>query len=697
MRSARFSRSIAFALAALSLEAALGPLWAQAPIQGPQQFQEPKAPQRQAPRPSSGGGQRLPQAPAAPSPAPTTTAAEAAPTDTSPQTVLIIDGSGSMWGPLGPDKGAKIEHVQKALRTLLTGAQPRSRTGLMSFGQRRKGDCSDVETILPIEQGPAERFLAATDLLNPKGKGPLGLALREAAKQFAPGSAGRIVVVHDGSDNCGVDACAVAAEIAKAAPDVAVDLVSLALDKIDRDRVTCIPNATKGRILDVADFASLTRALEDVAGTAGLSGSGPVAAEAAQQTTSKGKPGLKLSASFAAGGPSAELPLTWTIAKADAPQTPVATLKGAQVALDLEPGSYVVDARAGIVQARETIEVPSDSVIERRVSLDAGRLRLSVRANKAGEASADASIVVARQSSDSAGDRAAPIWVGRDKDNDILLPKGAYSVTVEDGVAKKEERIEIAAGAQASLDVVLGTGRVELSALRPGAPEPVRDVVFTVAVDDPDAPQGRREIARSAAVQPAFTLPAGTYYVTARQGASETRDRIAVGTGDIVKHAITLEAAKLSVSVGLDGAASADGDGIAIHILSTDTRAVIASHMGAQGVFMLPPQRYIVEAKYLSGGVQAEQVIDLKGQSEQKLALRLETSEVTIEAPSTPSGFWQVKDQRGRTVMHSAASDAVTRRLAPGRYVVTSSGSSARPPIAFEVKAQDRKTVTLTP
>ena len=60
---------------------------------------------------------------------------------------------------------------------------------------------------------------------------------------------------------------------------------------------------------------------------------------------------------------------------------------------------------------------------------------------------------------------------------------------------------------------------------RPGGP-PLADVVFQVFEDDPDAPQGRRELMRSAAARPSFSLPAGTYYVVARHGAAEARERL---------------------------------------------------------------------------------------------------------------------------------------------------------------------------
>ena len=65
-------------------------------------------------------------------------------------------------------------------------------------------------------------------------------------------------------------------------------------------------------------------------------------------------------------------------------------------------------------------------------------------------------------------------------------------------------------------------------------------LVFSVVEDDPDAPKGRREVARSAARQADFVLPPGTYYVVARQGSVEARERLAVGPGDVVRRTLNV-------------------------------------------------------------------------------------------------------------------------------------------------------------
>ncbi len=66
--------------------------------------------------------------------APTPALSEEAPT-----AMLILDGSGSMWGRLPPDNRAKIDIVREKLGTLLA-APSSTRLGLISFGHRRRGD-----------------------------------------------------------------------------------------------------------------------------------------------------------------------------------------------------------------------------------------------------------------------------------------------------------------------------------------------------------------------------------------------------------------------------------------------------------------------------------------------------------------------------------------------------------------------------
>ena len=153
-----------------------------------------------------------------------------------PATMIVIDGSGSMWGRLDPDKRAKIDIARDLIQAKITAAAGQS-IGMASFGHRRKGDCSDVEIIAApnTDHTPITEALAK---LNPRGKGPLAAALLEAVTALGAARPASVIVINDGVDNCRQDTCAAAADIARTAPGVAIHIVSIGVDPGEQQRLS---------------------------------------------------------------------------------------------------------------------------------------------------------------------------------------------------------------------------------------------------------------------------------------------------------------------------------------------------------------------------------------------------------------------------------------------------------------------------
>ena len=617
-----------------------------------------------------------------------------------PGAVIIVDGSGSMWGPIGSEKVAKIDLVRPAFREAFTNAPPSLRLGLMSFGQRRKGDCSDVQVIAPLEEGPLERIAEPVDKLDPRGKGPIALALREAAKQFPAGEAGTILVVHDGPDNCGVDICTIAADIAKTNPKIVVHLVSLGLEKADLARLQCVAKSTNGTITDVRDGLSIPSALKSAVEVANLATAVPQASVA--EKAAPEKPGLSLTASLAPDGSPIVNPVSWRIAKAQSRDTAIAELKGAAVALPLEPGAYVVEARFGLASASEEVEVKAEGGTVKRISLNAGALRLDGKAQKAGTQLSNPLVTVARLSGDGKSDPAATqteetIWIGRNATVDLVVPQGRYRVRFEDGLVSKTTEAIVKAGAAETVEALLGTGRLELSAVTPqGAP--LANVLFTISEDDPDSPQGRREVARSAAPQPSFTLAPGTYYVTTTYGLVDVRSRIAIGSGDTVTNAVVVDAGRLVADVQLDGAPPPQGQPVVVRLYrrGDDGRMVeVARSTAAKPEFVVQPQRYTLEAQLGSDAVRTQFEVEIHSGRDSGVALKLESASLEISNGDAPSRRWRVKDQRGHIVLHSGPGGARSARVAPGKYALDLERDGAMTQETIEIKAGERRTVAL--
>ncbi|WP_439542551.1 VWA domain-containing protein [Hyphomicrobium sp.] len=624
--------------------------------------------------------------------------AEDAPSDG--PAIIVIDGSGSMWGNVGTEKPSKFDLARGALRQSLSGLSPRVRLGLMSFGHRRRADCSDVEVILPPEAGPPERVLSLVDKLSPKGKGPLALTLAEAAKQIPAGEHGSIIVVHDGVDNCWQDPCATAATIAKANANIRVFLIGFGLEPGDAQRLQCVADATNGRVIEAQSSSALADSISDALTLANLervdaaTGIAVPVPKAAKPPTPAGAPGVRLTASLSPDGPPLTAAVAWTLSKTGDNGALLKSTRGKDFSADLEPGSYVVEARFGQASQHQTVEVTAAGPTTATISLGAGYLKLNSLADKAGAALGDPLITVtAKDSADADG---APLWIGRDASARLVLPAGTYRVRVQDGLAEQTSEVTVTEGTNSEARPVLGTGRLELSAVSAANGEPLQAVTYAVEEDDPDSPQGRREIVRSAAPVATFTLPAGTYYVSARSGVAEVHQRIALGSGDVVKNVSSFNLVPITISVVTGQAADASDAShpILIRVLSADaTPREIARAHSAVGTFRLPPARYRVEAMASGLNIAARGTIDLTTGKGGTTQLKLEHGEVTVGSDGAPGAYWRVKDDAGRTVMHSGPGRPKQARLAPGRYTLLTEVEGRRIERAFDLKAGEQQSI----
>ncbi len=622
-----------------------------------------------------------------------------------PTTVFVIDGSGSMWGNLGLERISKFDATREALRQSLATLAPDARTGLLSFGHRRKSDCSDTETIAFPEAGPPDRIPGLVDKLNPKGKGPLVLALREAAKVLASSAPASIILVHDGMDNCLQDPCAAAAEIAKANPRLAIHVVSIALEKTDLQRMSCVPRATKGKLFDVRDMPSLKASLDEAVRLANLEQPVPPAPEAAPRPTSEKTlpiaPGLNVTAALAADGPALATPVAWQVFKDAAAKEAMLVKTAPALSEQVGPGTYVVEARVGLASAREFVEVGPEGARPVRIALNAGTLQLAVRAGKDGGTPANATISIARtkDGEDPGTSSPEPVWIGRDADAALVVPAGTYVVRAEEGLARREATVAVKPGASTDIPLTLGTGRLELSALTREGGETVDSVIFLVAEDDPDAPQGRREIARSAASNADFVLAAGTYYVTAKRDSVEVRDRIAIGIGDVVKHGVVLDTGNLYLASQLGSTVANSGLPVTFRVLRVEGGSLreVASSTAPNPVFLLAGGRYRAEAQLGTLNVKSAADFDVAPGKDVKLTLKLDAGSVTIRpgAAAGEASRWQVRDASGKIVLRSAAGEPKTAHLAPGRYVVQHERGDRRAETPFDLKIGEQRTVDL--
>ncbi|MCZ4290909.1 vWA domain-containing protein [Hoeflea alexandrii] len=175
-------------------------------------------------------------------------------------TILVFDGSGSMWAEL--EGRTRIEVARDVLSEYLAGRDMSRPLGVIAYGHRRRGDCADIETLFAAGVHGADEVSARLNALNPKGKTPISDALREAARQI-PRTAEEadIVLITDGIETCVPDVCTIADELAESGIKIRAHVVGFGLSEAEADTLACIPGRTGGKLLRPGTGQELADAL----------------------------------------------------------------------------------------------------------------------------------------------------------------------------------------------------------------------------------------------------------------------------------------------------------------------------------------------------------------------------------------------------------------------------------------------------
>ncbi|SHI29089.1 VWA domain-containing protein [Wenxinia saemankumensis] len=185
-----------------------------------------------------------------------------APAQERPTTIIVLDGSGSMWGQV--DGRTKIEIAREALAAAVADLPDDQALGLMVYGAERRGDCADIALAVP--PGPVattrDAIAAAAAGVTPLGKTPLTDAVREAARLMrSTEEAATVVLVTDGVETCAADPCALAQELEVTGVDFTAHVVGFGLSTEEGRAVSCLATETGGRFILAGDGAALDEAL----------------------------------------------------------------------------------------------------------------------------------------------------------------------------------------------------------------------------------------------------------------------------------------------------------------------------------------------------------------------------------------------------------------------------------------------------
>lgn len=628
-----------------------------------------------------------------------------------PTVIVLFDGSGSMWGNPEGDRRNKLTLARDGVRSGLARLAATTRAGLMSFGHRRSGDCGDVELIVNPEAGTGPGINGALEKLSPRGRGPITQALREAAKHLPPApAAASIVLVHDDLDNCQLDPCTAVGDLRRANPRVVVHVVSI-MRRDDAQKMLCLPRATGGKHWDVQGATQITAAVDEAMRLAGAAAPEPARApSAATASTQAPQPapsappaqperGLTLRAVLVEGAPPVDAGVRWRVTRRGE-TTPAWEGEGAVPRLDLPPGRYDVEAWLGFVRARQSFDVAEGAAQQLDIALGAGLLQMpqvpgGERDTALARTLADTVVMLKR-----IDPNAETVAFQRGLVGDLALVPGNYVVSLTSGSVRLERTVGVRAGQVTAFDPGLGLGLVELATATTTVDAGGTGALVTLFEDDPDAPQGRREVWRSAATPAIALLPAGTYYAVVRRGSAEARERLVVKAGAVERRTIALDVARLTVAVRPVGGRIEPGEPVSHRLerVEGDREPYISTD--AQAIFHVPAGRWRLESRIGLANAVVQRDIELKAGAREQLMLDLPAGVVRLKwleqagGNPLPDVLWEVRDGSGRLVWSATQTEARPLLLA-GRYSVRGEARERRIERTIDVRAGESRVVEI--
>jgi Ca-activated chloride channel family protein len=540
--------------------------------------------------------------------------------------MLVLDASGSMWGQI--DGKSKIEIARGVVADMLSHWDAKTEIGLIAYGHRRKGDCGDIQTLIP--PGPLNKaaFLAQVNALTPMGKTPLSQAVIDAAEalKYSEEKA-TVILVSDGEETCALDPCAVGTELKAKGVDFTAHVIGFDVaDPAHQAQLRCLAENTGGTFLTAKNAGELTQALETVTRTvqAAPPPAPPKAAPApAPEPAAPTGPNLAFSAVYAAGGDPVDASVGWTLFKdagGGSPGEQVDYSFGPKWAITEPKGAYVVVAELGEAKVQQAVVVtgqPQAVVIDLNAGVLAAQLTLS---DEDTALESGVSWKLYRPGEDK------ELTYSYDAKVQFTVPAGDYRLVGAAGEAMGEQTATVGAGRRTEITLTIGAGTLAPHAVYAAGADPVdRGASWKVLAAEADIQGNRKEISYSFDAKPVFTVPAGQYLLTLEVGETEVSVPVQIAAGATVQPEVVLGAGVLALKATAGGAAVDSGLSWKIVAAQPDiqgNRKELGYSYDAAAGFTLPAGDYLVQVEI--GDRKAEQPVKIAAGKR---------SEVTIALP----------------------------------------------------------------
>ncbi len=534
----------------------------------------------------------------------------AAPTLAEGKSIIVLDASGSMWGQI--DGRAKLEVAREALGSVLAGLDPATEIGLMAYGHREKGSCTDIELVVPPAAGTGPAISAAANAMKFLGKTPLTDAVRQAASELKSTEAkATVILITDGIETCEADPCALGTELEASGVDFTAHVVGFGLTAEEGATVACLAENTGGKYIEAKDAGGLVDALKT---TVVVAEPEPAPVPEPEPVPAAIADNVDPAAYLVAGGADlderviGDVVFSFTALGADGqPAGEATTIYGTSKG-SLAPGKYRMVTELHNARVEQDIEIgPSTEMSTPVAVLDAGILNLTLRPSPGADPDPDA------------------FWELRGADELYVsgygaayrvLPSGEHALKAEIGAAVANPSVVIEAGKVTDLDLVLGVGLAVVDATYSDTVKVEGGEQFVEILEaKKDIDGNRKSMAYTYGSAVHFDLPAGDYVAVVTLGATKAEVPFSVKVGERTDITVPLNAGVAAFTTPGDEfievlSAKADING---------NRAALAYSYGPGWQTTLPAGDYIV--KVSRGDKSAETPLTVKAGERTELAL----------------------------------------------------------------------------
>ena len=286
------------------------------------------------------------------------------------RTMIVMDGSGSMWGQI--DGRPKLEIARETVAEVV-GKLPANQTvGLVAYGHRRKGDCKDIELMVPPAAGTSGQVLESVNRMRFLGMTPLSEAVKQAAEALRyTEEAATVVLVTDGLETCAADPCALATELEKSGVNFTAHVIGFGLTQAEGSKVACLAENTGGRYLQASDGDSLAAALGEVVSEPAATVPPPPEASADASLEAPDSAPIGKDVTIQWTGPASQLDVIAIVQLVDGKPTVhdygyVEEGKSATLTMPGEPGAYEIHYRhrdEKVIATRPIQATPAQAVL----------------------------------------------------------------------------------------------------------------------------------------------------------------------------------------------------------------------------------------------------------------------------------------------------------------------------------------------